>query len=79
MRTRRPFRPLMETMSSRIAPSSLFPYNNPVLSPVMIIDEPPATTPPLAPVIIPVYPVDVPFVGDGSAPAFDDLTPSLPT
>lgn len=77
MRTRRPFRPVLETMSSRIAPSSLLPYDNPVLAPVMIIDEPPPFVGPLAPVMLPIYAADTPFVGDGSPPAFGLPTPPL--
>ncbi len=68
MRTRRPLRPALESLTSRIAPSSLFPYENPILAPVIIKDAPPPSVDPLAPVLISADPCSVPFVGDGAAP-----------
>ncbi len=79
MRVRRPFRPALETMSSRITPSGLLPYNNPVLAPVMIKDVPPATVPPLAPVMIPATPCDEIYAGDGNPPPFGELPPPFYT
>lgn len=94
MRARRAFRPSVEPMSARIAPSTmilfgapapvpapggLVPYGNPVLAPVTIRVETPASTPhPLDPTPMPdPEPYDEPFVGDGTPPPFGELPPPL--
>ena len=77
MRARRLFRPALETMSSRITPSGLMPYDNPILAPVMIKDVPPPSVSPLAPVLIPVTPCDEIYAGDGNPPPFGGSTPPL--
>jgi len=79
MRARRSFRPALESMSSRITPSNLVPYDNPILAPVTIrVDDPAPPAPyPTDPVTIPVTPVDDPFVGDGNPPAFGEPTGPL--
>lgn len=77
MRPRRSLRPSLETMSARITPSNLIPYDNPVLAPITIRPETPPTIDPLAPITIPIVPAAESFVGDGTPPGFGELPPVL--
>ncbi len=68
MRTRRTFRPMLETMPTLVMPSNVL-FVNP-LAPVTIKDEPsPYVANPTAPITIPVMPSrGVDYTGPGTTP-----------